>query len=49
MNDSVNSVSVGRLICDFPTLTFCPAINSTKHDLGTISATASNSSLRIFF
>ena len=49
MNDSANSRSVGILICDFPALTFCPVINSTKHDLVTISAIVSNSSLRTFF
>ena len=49
MNDSANSRSVGILICDFPALTFCPVINSTKYDLVTISAIVSNSSLRTFF
>ena len=46
MNDSANSMSVGTLIGDFSALTFCPVINSTKHDLGAISTIASNSSLR---
>ena len=49
MNDSANPMSVGTLIYGFSTLTFCPVINSTKHDLGTISAIASNSSLRTLF
>ena len=48
MNDFANSMSVGTLICDFSTLTFCSAINSAKHELGTISAIASNSSLRTY-
>ena len=49
MNDSGNSMIVGTLICHFSALTFYPVINSTKHDLGTISAIPSNSSLRTFF
>ena len=48
MNDSANSMIVGTLICHFSALTFCPVINSTKHDLGTISAIASNSSFHTF-
>ena len=48
INDSANSVRVGSLICDFSALTFYPVINFTKHDLGTISAIGSNSSLRTF-
>ena len=47
MNDS--AMSVRTLICDFSALTFYPVINSTKHDLVTISAIALNSSLRTFF
>ena len=40
MNESANPMSVGTLICDSSALTFCPIINSTKHELGTISAIA---------
>ena len=47
MNDS--AMSVRTLICDFSALTFYAVINSTKHDLVTISAIALNSSLRTFF
>ena len=40
MIDYANSMSVGTVVCDFSALAFCPVINSTKHDLGAISAIA---------
>ena len=49
MIDYANSMSVGTVVCDFSALTFCPVINSTKHDLGAISAIAWNSPLCTFF
>ena len=49
MIDSANLMSAGTVVCDFSALTFCPVINSTKHDLGAISAIAWNSPLCTFF